>query len=70
MTPPTATRTRPEPVMVTIGRRPAIAASDILPVPVQVPAISEGEFRIINDVDGDVAQVAGCNCSAGDDNPY
>jgi hypothetical protein len=62
--------TRSEPVIVTIGRRPAVAASDMLPVPVRVPAVGEGEFRIIGDVDGDVAQVAGCNCSAGDDNPY
>ncbi len=70
MTPPTATLTRPEPVMVTIGRRPPAASSDTLPVPVQVPTIGKGEFRIIVDVDGDVAQAAGCNCSAGDDNPY
>ncbi|MEV2214642.1 hypothetical protein AB0H86_24840 [Streptomyces sp. NPDC050997] len=70
MTPPATTLTRPEPVTVTIGRRPAVAASDTLPVPVKVPEISEGEIRIIGDVDGDVAQVAGCNCSAGDDNPY
>jgi len=70
MTPPTATQTRPEPVMVTIGRRPAAAARGVLPVPAQVPAISKDEFRIIGDVDGDVAQAAGCNCSAGDDNPY
>ncbi|SFE78475.1 hypothetical protein [Streptomyces mirabilis] len=70
MTPPTATLPRPEPVMVTIGRRPAVAASGILPVPVQVPAIRKGDFQIIGDVDGDVAQAAGCNCSAGDDNPY
>jgi hypothetical protein len=70
MTPSTTALTRPEPVMVTIGRRPAVAASGMLPVPVQLPVVSKGEFRIIGDVDGDVAQVAGCNCSAGDDNPY
>ncbi|GAA2520679.1 hypothetical protein GCM10010276_83910 [Streptomyces longisporus] len=70
MTPPTATPSRPEPVMVTIGRRPDVTATRILPVPVQIPAISRGEVRIIGDVDMEVAQAAGCNCSAGDDNPY
>jgi hypothetical protein len=70
MTPPTTAMPRPEPVMVTIGRSPAVAASGTLPVPVQVPVVSMGEFRIVGDVDGDVAQAAGCNCSAGDDNPY
>ncbi|KOU57552.1 hypothetical protein ADK57_38910 [Streptomyces sp. MMG1533] len=71
MTSPTATLPRPEPVMVTIGRhRPVVPANRALPVPVQVPAIGKGEFRIIGDVDDDVAQAAECNCSAGDDNPY
>lgn len=70
MNPSTATLPRPEPVMVAIGCRPLAASTRTLPVPVQVPAIGKGEFRIIGDVDGDVAQAAGCNCSAGDDNPY
>ncbi|WP_405612620.1 hypothetical protein [Streptomyces sp. NBC_00076] len=70
MTPSTATLPRLEPVMVTIGRRPVAAASGTLPVPVQVPAIGKGEFRIIGDVDDDIAKAAECNCSAGDDNPY
>ncbi|MEU1252677.1 hypothetical protein ACWHLZ_01680 [Streptomyces chartreusis] len=66
--PPSATLTR-EPVLLTIGRRPA-EATGTLPVPVTPPPIGETEFRVIADIDGDVAQAAGCSCSAGDDNPY
>ncbi|MEU6139078.1 hypothetical protein ABZ848_01820 [Streptomyces sp. NPDC047081] len=70
MTSPNATLPTSEPVVLTIGRRPPVDAGGMLPVPVQVPTIGKGEFRIISDIDGDVAQAAGCNCSAGDDNPY
>ncbi|MDQ0761948.1 hypothetical protein [Streptomyces canus] len=68
MTAPTLTR--PEPVMVTIGRRPPEATASTLPIPVTPPAIADNEFRVIADVDGEVVETAGCSCNASDDQPY
>ncbi len=70
MTPTSATLTRPAPVPVTIGLRPPTEATGTLPVPVSAPPAPEGTFRIIGDLDVDVAESAGCSCSAGDDQPY
>ncbi|MGW1728898.1 hypothetical protein ACWCQK_39295 [Streptomyces sp. NPDC002306] len=70
MTPPTATATRPAPVPVTIGLRPPAEATGALPVPLPAPVIPEGTFQIITDLDADVADSAGCSCSASDDQPY
>ncbi|MER5402216.1 hypothetical protein [Streptomyces sp. NPDC002599] len=70
MTPPTTTLKRPAPVPVTIGVRPPTQATGILPVPLSAPAVPEGTFQIITDLDADVADSAGCSCSASDDQPY
>lgn len=70
MTPPTAPLTRPAPVPVTIGLRPPDQATGTLPVPLPPPSVAEGTFQIIDDLDADVAESAGCSCSAGDDQPY
>ncbi|MGW1621572.1 hypothetical protein [Streptomyces sp. NPDC002172] len=70
MTPPTATVTRPAPVPVTIGLRPPTEATGELPVPLPTPSVPEGTFQIIADLDADVADSAGCSCSASDDQPY
>ncbi|MFF4259375.1 hypothetical protein ACFY1L_50265 [Streptomyces sp. NPDC001663] len=40
------------------------------PVPVNPPPVADGEYRTIDDLDVDVAESAGCSCSAGDDQPY
>lgn len=67
MTPPTATLTPPrEPVLLTIGQRPADGA---LPVPLPADAIQDNEIQIIADLD-EAAEGAECSCSAGDDQPY
>ncbi|MEV5087960.1 ATP-binding protein [Streptomyces griseoincarnatus] len=58
------------PVPVTIGLRPPTEATGTLPVPISAPPVPEGTFRIIGDLDVDVAESAGCSCSAGDDQPY
>ena len=82
MTPRTMERTGPVPV--TIGRRPmtdgpVLLTGDhrserdtrsALPVPIAPPPIGDGEIRIITDLDGEIFSAAGCNCSAGDDQPY
>jgi hypothetical protein len=71
MTPPTATLTRPAPVPVTIGLRPPAEVTGTLPpVPLPTPSVAEGTFQVIDDLDVDVAESAGCSCSAGDDQPY
>ncbi|MFF4845535.1 hypothetical protein [Streptomyces collinus] len=70
MTPITATPTRPAPVPVTIGLRPPAEATGGLPVPLPPSSIAEGTFQVIPDLDIDVAESAGCSCSAGDDQPY
>jgi hypothetical protein len=70
MTPPTATLTRPAPVPITIGLRPPAEATGTLPVPLPTPAIAGGTFQIIDDLDSDFAESAGCSCSASDDQPY
>lgn len=70
MSPSAATITRPAPVMVTICRRPHAEATGTLPVPIKSNPIGKDEFRIITDLDVDVAESAGCSCSAGDDQPY
>ncbi|MCM8555497.1 hypothetical protein [Streptomyces sp. STCH 565 A] len=70
MTPPTATLTSPrEPVLLTIGRRPADGPAEGLPVPLPAMSIKDGEFQIIADLD-EAAEGAECSCSAGDDQPY
>lgn len=70
MTPPTATLAPPrEPVMVTIGRRPADGPTGVLPVPLNVSPIGDDEILIITDLD-EAAEAAECSCSAGDDQPY
>ncbi|MER5184339.1 hypothetical protein ABT009_39440 [Streptomyces sp. NPDC002896] len=70
MTPPTATLTpRREPVLLTIGRRPAAAPTGGLPVPLPTPSIKDDEIQIIADLD-EAAEGAECSCSAGDDQPY
>ncbi|GAA2575231.1 MULTISPECIES: hypothetical protein [Streptomyces] len=70
MTPTSTTLTRPAPVPVTIGQRPPTEATGTLPVPVSTTPIPEGTFQLIDDLDVDVAESAGCSCSAGDDQPY
>ncbi|MEV8597321.1 hypothetical protein [Streptomyces sp. NPDC052012] len=70
MTHANATLTRPEPVPVTIGLRPPAETTGALPLPINPPQVADGEFLIITDLDADVAESAGCNCSASDDNPY
>ncbi|MFE7854166.1 hypothetical protein [Streptomyces sp. NPDC057403] len=70
MTPPTATFTRLAPVPVTIGLRPPGDATGTLPLPLPTPAVAEGTFQIIDDLDGAFAESAGCSCSASDDQPY
>ncbi|MFC8822478.1 hypothetical protein [Streptomyces rochei] len=70
MTPTSATLTRPAPVPVTIGLRPPTETTATLPVPISAPPVPEGTFQIIGDLDVDVAESAGCSCSAGDDQPY
>ncbi|MFI1710644.1 MULTISPECIES: hypothetical protein [Streptomyces] len=70
MTPPTALLTPPrEPVMLTIGRRPADNPTSALPVPLTTASIKDDEFQIIADLD-EAAEGAECSCSAGDDQPY
>ena len=70
MTPPTATLTPPrEPVLLTIGRRPANGPTGVLPVPLPTTSIRDDEFQIIADLD-EAAEGAECSCSAGDDQPY
>lgn len=69
MTPPTATATRPEPVLVTIGRRSPEGSVATLPIPVSVEPIGDDEFQIIGDLDKE-SEATMCNCSASDDNPY
>lgn len=64
------TPSRPAPVTVTIGRRPAEAAVGTLPVPVTPLPIAEDEFRVLTDLDADVLRVHACSCSSGDDLPY
>jgi hypothetical protein len=61
MTPPTAALTRPAPVPVTIGLRPPAEITDTLPVPLPIPAVAEDTFHIIDDLDGDFAESAGCS---------
>ncbi|WP_153455989.1 hypothetical protein [Streptomyces smaragdinus] len=70
MTPPT-TALRPEPVLLTIGRRPPTdtATSSGLPVPIDISPIGEDEMVFIRDLDGE-SDGAGCSCSASDDQPY
>ncbi|MFD5661515.1 hypothetical protein [Streptomyces hirsutus] len=70
MTPSIATLTQPAPVPVTIGLRPPAEATGTLPVPITPPQVAEDTFQIIGDLDADVAETAGCSCSAGDDQPY
>ncbi|GHF15151.1 hypothetical protein GCM10014715_83080 [Streptomyces spiralis] len=70
MTPPTAAPTRPAPVPVTISLRPPAQTPGTLPVPLPPPSVPEGTFQVIDDLDLDVAESAGCSCSAGDDQPY
>ncbi|ARP71348.1 hypothetical protein LK07_17970 [Streptomyces pluripotens] len=70
MTPPSATLTPPsEPVLLTIGRRPADGPTGVLPVPLTTASIKDDEFQIIADLD-EAAEGAECSCSAGDDQPY
>lgn len=70
MTPPTATLTPPsEPVLLTIGRRPADGPTGVLPVSLTTTLIKDDEFQIIADLD-EAAEGAECSCSAGDDQPY
>jgi hypothetical protein len=69
MTPPTATATRPEPVLLTIGPRPSAASAGTLPLAVDVDPIGEDTFEIIGDLDK-ASEATMCNCSASDDNPY
>lgn len=69
MTPPTATATRPEPIPLTIGRRPPSESAGTLPLPVDVDPIGEDTFEIIGDLDK-ASEATMCNCSASDDNPY
>ncbi|MFF5760194.1 MULTISPECIES: hypothetical protein [Streptomyces] len=70
MTPPTATLTPPsEPVLLTIGRRPADGPTGVLPVPLTTALIKDDEFQIVADLD-EAAEGAECSCSAGDDQPY
>jgi hypothetical protein len=57
-------------VPVSIGRRPPRAAVGALPVAIDLTAIGDDEYQIISDLDGDIAEAAGCSCSAGDDQPY
>lgn len=70
MTTTTPTLTRPAPMPVTIARRRPAEATGPLPVPINPPLVADGDFRIIDDLDVDVAESAGCSCSAGDDQPY
>ncbi|MFJ4713147.1 hypothetical protein [Streptomyces sp. NPDC088785] len=72
MTPPTATLAPPhEPVMLTIGRRPADGSTPtgVLPVPLPAATIADDEIQILTDLD-EAAEGAECSCSAGDDQPY
>ncbi|WP_405893649.1 hypothetical protein OG272_15505 [Streptomyces sp. NBC_00104] len=69
MAPPDATATRPEPVLITIGRPPSEATVATLPLPVNVEPIGDEEFQIIGDLDKE-SEATMCNCSASDDNPY
>jgi hypothetical protein len=70
MNPPTAILTPPsEPVLLTIGRRPADSPTGVLPVPLTTALIKDDEFQIIADLD-ETAEGAECSCSAGDDQPY
>ncbi|MFF1401172.1 hypothetical protein ACFVZD_46685 [Streptomyces sp. NPDC058287] len=70
MTPPTATLARPrQPVMLTIGRRPAEGPTGAFPVPLTAAPIRDDEIQIIADLD-EAAEGAECSCSAGDDQPY
>jgi hypothetical protein len=70
MTPPTTTLTPPrEPVLLTIGRRPANGPTGTLPVPLPSASIKDDAIQIITDMD-EAAEGAECSCSAGDDQPY
>ncbi|MEW2095097.1 hypothetical protein AB0882_02340 [Streptomyces sp. NPDC012485] len=70
MTPTTATLTPPrEPVLLTIGQRPAASPTGVLPVPLTAVSIKDDEIQIIADLD-EAAEGAECSCSAGDDQPY
>ncbi|WEH41120.1 hypothetical protein [Streptomyces sp. AM 2-1-1] len=70
MTPSTATLTPPrEPVLLTLGQRPAAGRVGVLPVPLTVTPIKDDEIQIIADLD-EAAEGAECSCSAGDDQPY
>ncbi|MFJ8931977.1 hypothetical protein ACIRLA_35945 [Streptomyces sp. NPDC102364] len=69
MPPPTATATRPEPVLVAISRRPPAEEARTLPIPLDVDAIADDAFIVIGDIDKE-SEAAMCNCSASDDNPY
>jgi hypothetical protein len=70
MTPPTAAVAPPrEPVMLTIGPRPADGPTGFLPVPLTATPIKDDEIQVIADLD-ETAEGAECSCSAGDDQPY
>ncbi|MFD5873858.1 hypothetical protein [Streptomyces sp. NPDC060322] len=70
MTPSTATLAPSrEPVLLTIGQRPAVGPTGVLPVPLTAAPIKDDEIQIIADLD-EAAEGAECSCSAGDDQPY
>lgn len=70
MTPSAATLNPPrEPVLLTIGQRPAAGLTGVLPVPLTAAPIKDDEIQIIADLD-EAAEGAECSCSAGDDQPY